>query len=75
VVNGDYFLIHHTPADTIARITPKQIADNAGAIAVMAYVVADWPWRLGKDPGGRFTFPVNQKDVKRPPGSFVVYTR
>jgi carboxypeptidase Q len=75
VVNGDYFLIHHTPADTIARITPKQIADNAGAIAVMAYVVADLPWRLGKDPGGRFTFPVNQKDVKRPPGSFVVYTR
>jgi carboxypeptidase Q len=49
VVNGDYFLIHHTPADTIARITPKQIASNAAAIAVMTYVVADVPWRLGSE--------------------------
>lgn len=41
LVNGDYFLIHHTPADTIDRITPKQMSDNSAAIAVMAYVVAD----------------------------------
>lgn len=41
VDKGDYFVIHHTQADTIARITPKQIAQNAAAIAVMAYVVAD----------------------------------
>lgn len=40
-VKGDYFLIHHTHADTIARITPKQMADNAAAIAVMAYAVAE----------------------------------
>jgi carboxypeptidase Q len=40
-VKGDYFLIHHTAADTIARITPKQIADNAAAIAVMVYGVAE----------------------------------
>ena len=40
-VTGDYFLIHHTPADTIARITPKQMSDNAAAIAVMAYIVAE----------------------------------
>ena len=40
-VKGDYFLIHHTPADTIERITPKQMSDNAAAIAVMAFVVAD----------------------------------
>ena len=49
VVNGDYFLVHHTHADTIARITPKQMADNAAAIAVMTYVVADLPWRLGQE--------------------------
>jgi carboxypeptidase Q len=49
LVTGDYFLVHHTAADTIARITPKQIADNAAAIAVMAYVVADLPWRLGTE--------------------------
>jgi len=40
-VSGDYFLIHHTPADTVDRITPKQMSNNAAAIAVMAYVVAD----------------------------------
>ena len=40
-VKGDYFLIHHTEADTIARITPKQVSNNAAAIAVMAYVLAD----------------------------------
>ena len=40
-VRGDYFLIHHTHADTIARITPKQVSDNAATIAVMAYVIAE----------------------------------
>jgi carboxypeptidase Q len=45
-VEGDYFLIHHTPADTIARIAPEDIAKSAAAIAVMAYVVADMPERL-----------------------------
>ena len=49
VVDGDYFLVHHTHADTIARITPKQMSDNAAAIAVMTYVVADLPWRLGRE--------------------------
>ena len=49
LVNGDYFLVHHTPADTIARITPKQVSDNAAAIAVMAYTIADLPFRLGTE--------------------------
>ena len=40
-VSGEYFLIHHTPADTIDRITPKQMSNNAAVIAVMAYIVAD----------------------------------
>jgi carboxypeptidase Q len=40
-VTGEYFLIHHTPADTMARITPKQMSDNAAAVAVMVYVVAE----------------------------------
>lgn len=49
LVSGNYFLIHHTPADTMDRITPKQMADNAAAIAVMVYTVADLPWRLGTE--------------------------
>ena len=47
--DGEYFLIHHTPADTIARITPTQVSANAAAIAVMVYTVADLPWRLGSE--------------------------
>jgi carboxypeptidase Q len=43
-----YFSIHHTPADTIDKIDPTDLARNVAAIAVMAYVVADMPKRLGK---------------------------
>jgi carboxypeptidase Q len=46
-VDGNYFLVHHTPADTIDRIRPDEIARSTAAIAVMAYVVADVPQRLG----------------------------
>jgi carboxypeptidase Q len=45
-VDGNYFLIHHTPADTIDKIDPLEIARSSGAIAVMAYVVAEMPDRL-----------------------------
>jgi carboxypeptidase Q len=42
-----YFTIHHTPADTIDRIEPTEIARCVAALAVMGYVVADLPSRLG----------------------------
>jgi carboxypeptidase Q len=45
-VDGDYFLIHHTPADTVDKIDPVDMARASAAIAVMAYVVADMPERL-----------------------------
>jgi hypothetical protein len=47
--DGRYFQIHHTHADTIARITPQQVSANAAAIAVMVYAIADLPWRLGEE--------------------------
>jgi carboxypeptidase Q len=43
---GDYFLIHHTPADTVDKIRPEDLARASAAIAVMAFVVADLPHRL-----------------------------
>jgi carboxypeptidase Q len=43
-----YFTIHHTPADTIDKINPNDMARSAAAVAVMAYVVADMPARLGQ---------------------------
>jgi carboxypeptidase Q len=45
-VDGNYFLIHHTPADTIDKIDPQDMARASAAVAVMAYVVADMPERL-----------------------------
>ena len=43
---GDYFLVHHTAADTVERIDPGDMSRGAAALAVMAYVVADLPERL-----------------------------
>ena len=45
-VDGNYFLLHHTPADTVDKIDPMDMARAAGAIAVMTYVVAEMPERL-----------------------------
>ncbi len=43
---GNYFLIHHTPADTVDKIDPLDIARASAAIAVMTYVIAEMPERL-----------------------------
>ena len=41
-----YFVIHHTSADTVERIDPKDVSRAAAAIAVVTYVVAEMPERL-----------------------------
>jgi len=46
VDDSKYFVVHHTPADTIDKIDPQDMAKCAAAVAVMAYVVADMPERL-----------------------------
>ena len=43
-----YFTIHHTPADTVERIAPEEVAKGAAAIAVVTYVVSEMPERLPK---------------------------
>jgi carboxypeptidase Q len=43
---NDYFVIHHTAADTVDKIKPGDLARAAAAIAVMTYVIADLPQRL-----------------------------
>ena len=48
VDGSKYFQIHHTQADTVDKIDPMEMAKCAAAIAVMAYVVADLPQRLGE---------------------------
>jgi carboxypeptidase Q len=41
-----YFLLHHTPADTVDKIDPLELSMCVAAIAVMSYGVADMPERL-----------------------------
>ena len=41
-----YFTIHHSPADTVERIAPEEVAKGAAAIAVVTYIVAEMPERL-----------------------------
>jgi carboxypeptidase Q len=57
VVEGTrYFWYHHTEADNVDKIDPKELAENVAAMAVMAYVLADLPQPLprgGKPVGGR----------------------
>jgi len=45
-VDGNYFLLHHTPADTIDKIDPLEMSRSAAAVAVMTYVIAEMPERL-----------------------------
>jgi carboxypeptidase Q len=47
-VDGPYFAIHHTEADTVDKIDPLELAKCAAAVAVMTYVIADLPHRLGE---------------------------
>jgi carboxypeptidase Q len=51
VEGSKYFLIHHTAADTVDKIDPREFARCVAALAGMAYVVADMPQRLGEAPG------------------------
>jgi carboxypeptidase Q len=46
--SNKYFTIHHTPADTVDRIDPKEVSKAAAALAAVVYVVADMPEALPK---------------------------
>jgi carboxypeptidase Q len=38
-----YFNYHHTAADTLDKIVPQELRENAAAMAVMGYAIADLP--------------------------------
>jgi carboxypeptidase Q len=46
VDTSTYFDYHHTDADTLDKVDPQELADDAVAMAVLAYVVADLPDRI-----------------------------
>jgi carboxypeptidase Q len=41
-----YFNYHHSAADTLDKIVPQELRENAAAMAVMAYVLANLPQPL-----------------------------
>jgi carboxypeptidase Q len=45
-----YFWYHHSDADTVDKLDPREVALCVAAMAVMAYVVADLPERLPRAP-------------------------
>jgi carboxypeptidase Q len=48
--SSTYFDYHHSEADTLDKVKPEDIRRDVAAVAIMAYVVADMPLRLGKAP-------------------------
>jgi carboxypeptidase Q len=46
-----YFWYHHTEADTIDKLDPREVALCVATMAVMAYVIADMPERLPRAAG------------------------
>ena len=43
-----YFNTHHTHADTVDKVNPKELSECVATVAVAAYVIADLPKRLGE---------------------------
>ena len=43
-----YFDYHHSHADTLDKVDPVELSQNVAALAVMAYIIADMPERLGE---------------------------
>jgi carboxypeptidase Q len=41
-----YFSYHHTAADTLDKIVPRELAENAAVMAVLAYAIASLPQPL-----------------------------
>lgn len=43
-----YFDFHHTWADTVDKVNPRELTDCAISLAVAAYILADMPQRMGE---------------------------
>jgi Zn-dependent M28 family amino/carboxypeptidase len=43
-----YFNYHHTAADTLDKVDPRELAENAAVMAVLAYALANLPQPLPK---------------------------
>jgi carboxypeptidase Q len=48
-----YFWYHHTEADTMDKLNPRELSACAAAMAVMAWQVADAPVALPREEDGK----------------------
>jgi len=44
--NRFYFNYHHTAADTLDKVVPRELAENAALLTVLAYAIANLPEQL-----------------------------
>lgn len=44
--NRTYFNYHHTAADTLDKVVPRELAENAAVMTVLAYAIANLPEAL-----------------------------
>ena len=44
--NRTYFNYHHTAADTLDKVVPRDLAENAAVVSVLAYAIANLPESL-----------------------------
>ncbi len=44
--NRTYFNYHHTAADTLDKVVPRELAENAAVMVVLAYAIANLPQPL-----------------------------
>jgi carboxypeptidase Q len=44
--NRTYFNYHHTAADTLDKVVPRELAENAAVMSVVAYAIASMPETL-----------------------------
>lgn len=45
-----YFWYHHSSADTMDKLDPREMAENVALLSVLAYVAADMPGTLPRTP-------------------------
>ncbi len=50
VADEDYFAWHHSAADTLDKVDPHELAEDAAALAIAAYVLADQAAALPRPP-------------------------
>ena len=62
---SEYFDLHHSPADTVDKVSPEDLQRNAMAMALMALILAERPLPEGTEP----VIPAGAPDLNKSPAS------